>query len=277
MGVVDTTARGVIRNSLFESAAAAGIPYTVTAALIRAFSYDVDFQRDIQPGDRFKVMFNTLVNDGGSRAGDVQFAELVLSGKSHAIYGVRREDGSVDFFTRDGKSIKKGLLKTPVDGARLTSGFGMRLHPILGFTRMHKGVDFGVPTGTPIYAAGDGTIEFSGWAGGYGRFIKIKHNPHMETAYGHMSRIALTSSVGQHVHQGQVIGYVGMTGDATGPHLHYEVLRDGSQVNPINVTVPPSTGLEGSELVAFQKTADEKEQRFAALTDGAQVAATHSK
>jgi murein DD-endopeptidase MepM/ murein hydrolase activator NlpD len=268
-------ARGVIHNSLVESASAAGIPYTVTAALIRAFSYDVDFQREIQPGDRFRVMFNNLVSDGGSRPGDVQFAELVLSGKSHAIYGVRREDGTVDFFTRDGKSIKKGLLKTPVDGARLTSGFGMRLHPILGYTRMHKGVDFGVPTGTPIYAAGDGVIEFSGWAGGYGRFVKIKHNPHMETAYGHMSRIAATSAIGQHVHQGQVIGYVGMTGDATGPHLHFEVLKDGSQVNPINVTIPPATGLEGSELVAFQKAADEKEKRFAALVDGVQFAAAH--
>ncbi|MDB5396099.1 MAG: peptidase [Rhodospirillales bacterium] len=271
-------ARGVIRNSLFEAAAAAGIPYTVTASLIRAFSYDVDFQRDIQPGDRFKVMFNNLVSDGGSRPGDVQFAELILSGKSHAIYGVRREDGTVDFFTRDGKSIKKGLLKTPVDGARLTSGFGMRMHPILGFSRMHKGVDFGVPTGTPIYAAGEGVIEFSGWAGGYGRFVKIKHNPHMETAYGHMSRIAATSAIGQHVHQGQVIGYVGMTGDATGPHLHYEVLKDGSQVNPINVTVPAGTGLEGNELVAFQKMADEKEQRFGALVDGIQfAAAAHTK
>jgi murein DD-endopeptidase MepM/ murein hydrolase activator NlpD len=268
-------ARGLIHNSLVESAAAAGVPYNVTAAMIRAFSYDVDFQRDIQPGDRFKVMFNNLVSDGGSRSGDVQFAELILSGKSHAIYGVRREDGTVDFFTRDGKSIKKGLLKTPVDGARLTSGFGMRMHPILGYTRMHKGVDFGVPTGTPIYAAGEGVVEFSGWAGGYGRFVKIKHNPHMETAYGHMSRIALTTTVGHHVSQGQIIGYVGMTGDATGPHLHYEVLKDGSQVNPINVTIPASTGLEGGALVAFLKTADEREQRFAALIDGPQVAANH--
>jgi murein DD-endopeptidase MepM/ murein hydrolase activator NlpD len=268
-------ARGIIHNSLVESASAAGIPYNITAALIRAFSYDVDFQRDIQPGDRFRVMFNTLVSDSGSRPGDVQFAELVLSGKSHAIYGIRREDGTVDFFTRDGKSIKKGLLKTPVDGARLTSGFGMRMHPILGYTRMHKGVDFGVPTGTPIYAAGEGTVEFSGWAGGYGRFVKIKHNPHMETAYGHMSRIALTTTVGRHVSQGQVIGYVGMTGDATGPHLHFEVLKDGSQVNPINVAMPPTSGLEGSALVAFQKTADEREQRFAAIVDGPQVAANH--
>ncbi len=259
--------RGVIHNSLIEATSAAGVPYPVTAAMIRAFSFDVDFQRDIQPGDRFKVMYNTSVTEGGaSRAGEVQYAELVLSGKSHAIYGVRRDDGTVDYFTRDGKSIKQGLLKTPVDGARLTSGFGMRMHPILGFTRMHKGVDFGVPTGTPIYAAGDGTIEFSGWAGGYGRFIKIRHNPRMETAYGHMSRLAAT--VGEHVHQGEVIGYVGMTGDATGPHLHYEVIKDGSQVNPISVTIPVDTGLDGSALVAFLKTVDEREERFAAIADG---------
>jgi murein DD-endopeptidase MepM/ murein hydrolase activator NlpD len=267
---------GVIHNSLFESAQAVGIPYSITAALIRAFSYDVDFQREIQPDDRFKVMFTTQVGAAGSRPGDVLYAELILSGKSHAIYGVKRDDGTLDYFTRDGKSIKKGLLKTPVDGARLTSGFGMRMHPILGFTRMHKGVDFGVPTGTPIYAAGDGVIEFAGWAGGYGHFVKIRHNTRMETAYGHMSRIVATN--GEHVHQGEVIGYVGMTGDATGPHLHYEVIKDGDQVNPLNVTVPVSTGLEGGELVAFQKVVAEREERYAALADnGVQLAAARGK
>ena len=264
---------GTIQSSLFESAATAGVPYSVTASLISAFSYDVDFQRDLQPGDRFKVMYDTLVTDGGSRPGDVLYAELILSGKVHTIYGVRRDDGVVEFFTRDGKSVKRALLKTPVDGARLTSGFGMRMHPILGYTRMHKGVDFGVPTGTPIYAAGDGVVEQSGWAGGYGRFVLIRHNEHMETAYGHMSRIAMHSSAGQHVHQGEVIGYVGMTGDATGPHLHYEVRKDGSQVNPISVTMPVNTGLEGRALVAFLKTAEEREQRFAALSDGNRYAA----
>jgi murein DD-endopeptidase MepM/ murein hydrolase activator NlpD len=272
---------GVIHNSLVESAEAAGLPYAITASLIRAFSYDVDFQREIQPDDRFKVLYTTQVGaagqigNAGGRTGDVLYAELILSGKVHAIYGVRRDDGTIDYFTRDGKSIKKGLLKTPVDGARLTSGFGMRMHPILGFTRMHKGVDFGVPTGTPIYAAGDGVIEFSGWAGGYGRFIKIRHNQHMETAYGHMSRLAAT--VGEQVHQGEIIGYVGMTGDATGPHLHYEVVKDGAQVNPITVTVPVNNGLEGKDLVAFLHAAEERENRYAALADGAQFAAAPAK
>jgi murein DD-endopeptidase MepM/ murein hydrolase activator NlpD len=268
-------ARGVIHNSMIESATAAGVPYPVTTALIRAFSYDVDFQRDIQPGDRFKVMYDTVTNDGGSRPGDVQYAELILSGKVHAIYGVRREDGTVEFYTRDGKSIKRGLLKTPVDGARLTSGFGMRMHPILGYTRMHKGVDFGVPMGTPIYAAGDGVVEQAGWAGGYGRFVLIRHNARVETAYGHMSRLA--SVTGEHVHQGQVIGYVGMTGDATGPHLHYEIRRDGAQVNPVTVTPPVDNGLEGHALVAFLKTVDDREQRFAALIDGPRYAAAGTR
>lgn len=268
-------ARGVIRNSLVESIAASGVPYSVVADVIRAFSYDVDFQRDIQPGDRFKVMYDALVTDGGSRPGDVQYAELILSGKVHAIYGLRGEDGTVEFYTRDGKSVKRSLLKTPVDGARLTSGFGMRMHPILGYTRMHKGVDFGVPMGTPIFAAGDGVVEQAGWAGGYGRFVLIRHNTRMETAYGHMSRLAATS--GEHVRQGQVIGYVGMTGEATGPHLHYEVRKDGAPVNPISVTVPVNEGLEGRALVAFLKTADEREQRFAALVDGPQYAAARTQ
>jgi murein DD-endopeptidase MepM/ murein hydrolase activator NlpD len=270
-------ARGIIRGTLFESAGAAGIPYEVTAAVIRAFSYDIDFQRDIQPGDRFRVMFNANIAEGGSWAGDVLFAELVLSGKSHAIYGVKRADGATDFFTADGKTVKKALLRTPVDGARLTSGFGMRMHPILGFTRMHKGVDFGVPTGTPIYAAGDGVIEQAGWAGGYGRFVKIRHSPHTETAYGHMSRFAAHTTVGQYVRQGEVIGYVGMTGDATGPHLHYEVLKDGAQVNPISVTIPTQTGLEGIDLVGFCKIVNDREAQFAQLTDGSRIAAAPAR
>lgn len=269
-------ARGIIRNSLFESAAEAGVPYLVTAAMIHAFQYDIDFQREIQPGDRFEIMYDSLIGEGGGRPGDLLFAELTLSGTPHAIYGFRRDDGTVDFYTRDGKSVRKGLLRTPVDGARLSSGFGMRLHPILGYTRMHKGVDFAVPTGTPIYAAGDGVIEMSGWAGGYGRYVRIKHNTAMATAYAHMSRIAPGSAIGLHVHQGQVIGYVGMTGEATGPHLHYEVIRNGIQVNPASVAIPVDTGLEGSELVAFRQTVGEREQRFAALVSGAQFAAARA-
>ena len=267
-------ARGAIHSNLFESTAEAGVPYIVAAAMIRAFSYDVDFQREIQPGDRFEVMYDNMVGQSGGHPGDLLFAKLTLSGKEHAVYGFRRPDGSVDFYGPDGKSVRKGLLRTPVDGARLSSGFGMRMHPILGYTRMHKGVDFAVPTGTPIYAAGDGVIEMAGWAGGYGRYVRIRHSGTMETAYGHMSRIAAGSVAGHSVHQGQVIGYVGMTGEATGPHLHYEVIRDGVQVNPAGVAAMPlNTGLQGPELVAFHKMVDERDRRFAQLVDGAKVAA----
>ena len=267
-------ARGVIHSNLFESTADAGVPYTVAAAMIRAFSYDVDFQREIQPGDRFEVMYDNKVGQSGSHPGDLLFAQLTLSGKEHAIYGFRRPDGSVDFYGADGKSVRKGLLRTPVDGARLSSGFGMRMHPILGYTRMHKGVDFAVPTGTPIYAAGDGVIEMAGWAGGYGRYVRIRHNSMMETAYGHMSRIAAGSIAGHPVHQGQVIGYVGMTGEATGPHLHYEIIRNGVQVNPAGVAaIPLNTGLQGPDLVAFHHMVDERDRRFAQLVSGSQVAA----
>jgi murein DD-endopeptidase MepM/ murein hydrolase activator NlpD len=266
--------RGRIRSSLFESTEAAGVPYGVTAAMIRAFSYDIDFQRDLQPGDRFEVMYQ--VQAGTGRPGDLLYAALTLSGKSHAIYRFQRADGTIDYFTADGKSIRKALLRTPVDGARLSSGFGMRLHPILGYTRMHKGVDFAVPTGTPIYAAGDGTVEQSGWAGGYGRYIRIRHNANTATAYGHLSRIAAAAAPGRHVRQGEVIGYVGMTGMATGPHLHYEVLKNGTQVNPISVTIPLNNSLEGRELVAFRQMRADSEQRFAALLSGVEVAAVHA-
>lgn len=271
-------ARGAIHSNLFESTAEAGVPYIVASAMIRAFSYDVDFQREIQPGDRFEVMYDTMVGRGGDgHPGDLLLAKLTLSGKEHAVYGFRRPDGSVDFLGPDGKSVRKGLLRTPVDGARLSSGFGMRMHPILGYTRMHKGVDFAVPTGTPIYAAGDGQIEMSGWAGGYGRYVRIRHSGTMETAYGHMSRIAAGSRIGERVHQGQVIGYVGMTGEATGPHLHYEVIRDGVQVNPAGVAAMPlNNALQGPDLVAFRRMVDERDRRFAQLASGNQVAAAPS-
>ena len=149
------------------------------------------------------------------------------------------------------------------------------MHPIIGYTINHKGVDFGVAHGPPIMAAGSGVVVEAGWKGGYGRYVRIRHNNEYSTAYAHMSKFGRDIKAGTHVTQGQIIGYVGMTGDATGPHLHYEVLKDGSQVNPINVTVPPSTGLEGSALVAFMKTVDEREQRVAALIDSPQFASLH--
>jgi murein DD-endopeptidase MepM/ murein hydrolase activator NlpD len=244
---------GPIGESLFISASRAGLPSQVTAELIRNFSYDVDFQRDIQPGDSFEVFVERWF-DGDGRAvkdGAVAYASLTLSGVKHQLWRYQSKDGQVDFYNEKGDSVRKALLKTPIDGARITSGFGMRMHPILGYSKMHKGLDFGAATGTPIMAAGDGTIAFAGGKGAYGNYVQIRHEGSYSTAYGHMSRIAVRS--GQRVRQGQVIGYVGATGRATGPHLHYEVLVKNAQVNPAGLKLPTGRKLEGMELASFQK------------------------
>lgn len=271
-------ARGTIRSSLFEAAANAAVPQQVLQAMIKGFSYDVDFQRDLQPGDKFEVMYDMQMTDAGEpvRSGELLYAQLTLSGKVKQIYAYRHDDGSVDYYDRSGKSVRKALLRTPVDGAKLTSAFGMRRHPLLGYTRMHKGVDFGVPQGTPVYAAGDGTIEHANWAGGYGRLIKVKHNAQMMTAYAHLSRFAANIQPGTHVRQGQVIGYVGTTGNSTGPHLHYEVMKNGEQVNPNNTMLPAGTNLEGRELVAFQKVIGDRETQVASLGTGVVLASARA-
>ncbi|GIL41643.1 hypothetical protein TMPK1_38800 [Rhodospirillales bacterium TMPK1] len=271
-------ARGTIRSSLFEAAANAAVPSQVLQGMIKAFSYDVDFQRDLQPGDKFEVMYDMQMTDAGEpvRSGELLYAQLTLSGKVKQVYAYKHEDGSVDFYDRTGKSVRKSLLRTPVDGAKLTSAFGMRRHPLLGFTRMHKGVDFGVPQGTPVYAAGDGTVDHANWAGGYGRLIKVKHNAQMTTAYAHLSRFAANIQPGAHVRQGQVIGYVGTTGNSTGPHLHYEVMKNGEQVNPNNTMLPAGTNLEGRDLVAFAKVIGDRETQVASLGTGVILASART-
>lgn len=246
-------AAGIIDSSLFDAAQEAGVPMPVVANLIKIFSFDVDFQRDIQDGDAFEVLYERMENDAGRfvRSGKVLFASLTLSGKEIPIYYFER-DGEGEYFTPSGEAIRKSLLRTPVDGARITSGFGMRMHPLLGYSKMHKGIDFGAPTGTPIYAAGSGTVVEIGKKGAYGNYIRIRHNGDYQTAYAHMSRFAKGLVQGEKVKQGQVIGYVGATGRATGPHLHYEILVDGSQVNPAQVKTTASNKLTGKELKAFQ-------------------------
>lgn len=247
-------ARGSIANSLYADGNAAGIPNGILAAMTRALSYDVDFQRSIQPGDAFEAVFEQSVDDNGAvvATGSLLYASLTLSGDPIEIYRFERGDGSVDYFTPEGTSVRKALLRTPVDAARISSGFGMRNHPILGYSRMHAGIDFAAPTGTPIYAAGDGSIAVAGWNRGYGNYVRIRHNGSTQTAYAHLSRFAAGISAGVRVQQGQVIGYVGSTGMSTGPHLHYEVLIDGAQVNPLSVQLPPGEPLAGSDLERFQ-------------------------
>ncbi|QCN98060.1 M23 family peptidase (plasmid) [Azospirillum argentinense] len=269
-------AQTVIRSSLFEAGNAAGVPVSVMMALIRDYSYDVDFQRDLQPGDQFEVLYERLVTADGKNAGegDVLYAALVLSGKEYPIYRHKSRDGRIDYYNRDGESIRRALLRTPIDGARITSGFGMRHHPILGFSKMHKGMDFGAPTGTPIYAAGGGVVEEVGPNGAYGNYIRIRHNTQIATAYAHLSRIAKSTRRGARVDQGDVIGYVGTTGRSTGPHLHYEVLKGGQQINPKSIDLPTGDKLEGRELQAFEQTVRSLEKTFEQARSGLQLART---
>lgn len=253
-----------IRNSLFEAGAEAGVPIPVLLAVIATYSHDVDFQRDFQSGDHFDVLYERFVTESGevARDGAVLHARLVLSGRELPIYRFEGRDGRPDYFNRQGESVRKALLKTPVDGARVTSRFGARNHPILGYTRMHRGVDFGAPTGTPVYASGNGVVEEAGRRNGFGNYVRIRHNTEIETAYGHLSRFAKGLRRGGRVEQGEVIAYVGATGMATGPHLHYEVLHHGDQVNPLSLDLPVGRKLDGRELEAFQAIAADADRTF---------------
>ncbi len=259
-------ASGVIDASLFMSAAAAGVPDRVTSQLMYLFSYDVDFQRDIHSGDSFEVFFTRYFDEFGNpvKSGDILFAALTLNGERMPLYRYQREPGrDPEYFTADGKSIKKSLLRTPIESARVSSGFGMRKHPILGYSKMHKGIDFAAPEGTPILASGDGVIEIAGRTGGYGNYVKIRHTDNYETAYGHMSGYGRGIKAGVRVSQGQVIGYVGSTGQSTGPHLHYEIVINGEQVNPKGVKLDTNTPLAGKVLAAFERSRNETDQLMA--------------
>lgn len=252
---VRAKASGTIDDSLFMAARRAGVPMPVLSEFIKLFSYDVDFQREIKVGDKFEVMFDRKVDPSGKAAkeGDILYASMTLSGQSLRYWRYSPSDSKEpEYFNEKGQSIRKALLRTPIDGARLTSGFGMRSHPILGYTTQHQGVDFGAPIGTPIQAAGDGTVEMAGWNGAYGKYVRVKHNGTFATAYAHMSTFAADLKPGQRVRQGQIIGYVGTTGRSTGPHLHYEVHRDGRQIDPLSVRFPTGRALEGKELHRFR-------------------------
>jgi murein DD-endopeptidase MepM/ murein hydrolase activator NlpD len=260
-------ADGTIRSSLYEDGIAAGIPAPILSEMIRAFSYDVDFQREIQAGDRFEVAFTRFADRQGrvAKTGPLSYASLTLSGHTLRVYRYQPKGGVADFFNGKGESVRKALLRTPIDGARITSGYGMRLHPILGYTTMHKGVDFGAPIGTPITAAGDGVVQLAGFRGNYGVYLRVMHNREYSTAYAHMNRIAAGIHIGSHVHQGEVIGYVGSTGLATGPHLYYEVLVDGKQINPLSVHLPTGIRLAGADLKAFDQVKVEVDAALASL------------
>jgi murein DD-endopeptidase MepM/ murein hydrolase activator NlpD len=262
-----TRAVGTISSSLFEAAEQQRLPAQVLAAFVKMFSYDVDFQRDIQKGDRFEVMYDREVTDDGRSVsnGAIRYASLTVGGEPLKFYAFRTPDGDVEYYNEKGEGVRKALMRTPVNGATLTSGFGMRKHPILGYSIMHRGVDFGAPVGTPIMAAGDGIVEKRENSSTYGNYVRIRHGSGYATAYGHLSRFAAALKAGKRVHQGEIIGYVGATGRATGPHLHFEVLRDQQQVNPISVKFPAAMKLDGALLARFRSERGAADQLFAAL------------
>ena len=244
---------GKVRTSLQQAARDAHIPANMAGDLVKAFSYDVDFQRDLHAGDTLEVLMDrkTAADGRVSGYGTIRYASLNLHGHKHEIFRFKTSAGEYAWYDGAGNNVKKSLLRTPINAAHITSGFGMRMHPLLGYSKMHKGVDFGAATGTPIMAAGDGTVEFKGWQNGYGNFVIIKHNSKYETAYGHISRFG-PISVGNRVRQGQIIAYVGMTGGATGPHLHYEVRENEVQVNPVAKQFNMASGLTGKQLDSFK-------------------------
>ena len=242
-------------QSVYETALRNQIPRPIIEDLLRIYSYDVDFQRKVQPGDSFEVLYagedETPVADSRN---DVLFAALTVSGETKKFYRFQSpDDGIVDYYDESGKSAKKFLVRKPVMAGIMRSGFGIRRHPILGYTKMHTGVDWAAPTGTPIYASGNGTIEKDGWESGYGKYIRIRHTNGYETAYGHLSAFARGIEEGKRVRQGQVIGFVGSTGLSTGSHLHYEILVNGRFVDPMRIKLPRGRVLDGPLLASFEQ------------------------
>ena len=243
----------IILESLYKSAVQQKIPPNIIIEFARVYGFQVDFQRDIRKRDSFQVMYEVFVDDNKKiiETGNILYANLILSGENNSLYYFDK-DGSEGHYDKNGKSIKKALMKTPINGARLSSSFGMRKHPIDGFNKMHRGTDFAAPMGTPIMASGDGVIKKAGWCGGGGNCVVIRHNSTYQTVYAHMSKFAEGIRSGVRVKQAQVIGYVGSTGKSTGPHLHYEVIVNGERINSQTLKLPSGKILKGNERKLFE-------------------------
>jgi len=255
----DDDRRGGVRlyESLYETALKNELPRQTVDELVRIFGYDVDFQRRVSQGDAFEVFFGS---DDENGAPEVLYASLTVGGEARRVYRYQGEDGTVDFFDESGRSLKKFLIRKPISDGVLRSGFGSRFHPILGYSRPHTGIDWSNRVGTPILAAGNGTIRFADWKSGYGRHIEIQHANGYATTYSHMSGFAKNMAQGVRVRQGQVIGYLGSTGLSTGPHLHYEVLINGSFVDPLKIRLPRGRELEGRGLVEFKRQREQVDE-----------------
>lgn len=247
----------VINSSLYEDGIKAGLPLLILTDAIKLYSFDLDFQRDIKKNTIVQISYEKLFNEKRDEIsfGNIEYINLIIENKKIEYFIFKTKDGFFDYFNDEGKNVKKSLLKTPIDGAKLSSNFGMRKHPISGFNKLHKGVDFAAPQGTPIYAGGNGVIEYVGRNGSYGKYIRIRHNNEYKTAYAHLSNFKKGISIGKRVNQGEIIGYVGSTGKSTGSHLHYEIIYQNKQINPMKMKLPSGKILKGKELEKFKKKA----------------------
>ena len=244
-----------IDNSIYESLKTLDTPDEIIMEFVQLYSFDIDFQRDIRKGNKIKILFDIYTDSKNNliKTGEIYFSEIILKNESYELYRFKSEgDEFVEYFSDEGKSATKALMKTPINGARLSSGFGMRKHPILGYNKKHQGVDFAAPTGTPIMAAGTGHIEFVGNNGGAGKYIRIKHLNGYKTSYSHLSKYASGIKKNVKVRQGQIIGFVGNTGLSTGPHLHYEVIINGKKVNSQKLKLPSGKVLKKKERELFE-------------------------
>ena len=250
---VEVVAKNIIKNNLYSSAVEAGVEPNIIVEFARIFGFEVDFQRDIRQGDWFEILYEKFEDDNNKvrDTGKIIYASMYVNGEEINLYNFKFNNIE-DFYDIKGKSITKSLMKTPINGARLSSSFGMRKHPILGYNKMHRGTDFAARSGTPIMASGSGTVTRARWCGGGGNCVKIKHNSTYETIYAHMKAFAKGIKEGRKVKQGQIIGYVGSTGLSTGPHLHYEVLVNGKKVNSQRLKLPSGKTLSGDEREQFE-------------------------
>ena len=245
----------LILQSLYKAATDKNIPANTIIEFARIYGFQIDFQRDIRKKDKFQIMYEIFLDENKKiiETGEILYANLKLSGQDNSLYYFDKDE-SRGHYDKNGKSVQKALMKTPINGARLSSSFGMRKHPIDGFNKMHRGTDFAAPTGTPIMASGNGIVKKASWCGGGGNCVKIKHNSTYQTIYAHMSKFARGIKKGVRVKQGQIIGYVGSTGKSTGPHLHYEVIVNGKKVNSQKLKLPSGKILKGTERKLFETT-----------------------
>ena len=250
----EVVVKNIIKNNLYTSATEVGIEPNIIIEFARIFGFEVDFQRDIRKGDWFEIYYEKFKDDNNKvrDTGKIIYASMYVNGEEINLYNFKFEKDKEEYFDIKGKSITKSLMKTPINGARLSSSFGMRKHPILGYNKMHRGTDFAAPSGTPIMASGSGTVTRARWCGGGGNCVKIKHNSTYETIYAHMKAFAKGIKEGRKVKQGQIIGYVGSTGMSTGPHLHYEVIVNGKKVNSQKLKLPSGKVLRGERRKEFE-------------------------